>query len=731
MTPVSRLIGGSLVWVALLATNPARAQVPAEVRGRVTDGATGAVVARAQIDVVGRTEHTLSAIDGSVVMRGLEPRRVTIRVRAIGYSQQDADVDVENGRSVTLDVVLRPRVASLDPIVVRSARDSTSSRTFDRHAIEMSGRRDVGELLQAVPGVVVTQAGGPGSPTRVSIRGSGSNEVLVVVDGVPINSVITGEADLSRIALETVERVTVLPGAQSARYGGRALAGVVLIDTRRSDGDVSGTASLGAWGERNIGLSLGRVGASSGLRLGGSVIGDYREIRGDFSYPVPDVRGGGTATRSNADVRSGNVLTTGSLDGEDGSLQVRAEWQGTSRGLAGSIVQPSTTGRQKGNRITGGFDGRWFTGRFTWTADADLAHEHEAFADPSPPFGVAFAAAADASSARLSASSTATSALGSAAVGAEVRALDVSSTTLALGAPHRQNVTGVWTDVRAVHDLGATSIAADLSARLDWDSLISGATASPRAGLTATRGQVSLSAFAGGAYAPPSLADQFFHEGVLVRANPNLQPERVRHEVELRAAVRDVRAGAVELNGEAAAYRADVSGMILWLPNFQFIWSPANFDVRRAGWELNGGLVARSIGADLRGSLSRSDVTYVGPVLSGQVAYRPSTTASVTAGLTRGDARFEVTTRYVGDRRTVAGSPLNVLEPYSLTDVKLAIPLARSAWAIDATLGLENLFDRPASMLVDYPFPGRTWTVAVRTRRAQDASAIPTISNGK
>jgi outer membrane cobalamin receptor len=240
---------------------------------------------------------------------------------------------------------------------------------------------------------------------------------------------------------------------------------------------------------------------------------------------------------------------------------------------------------------------------------------------------------------------------------------------------------------------------------------------SPRAGVTVSRARASISAFTGGAYAPPSLADQFFHEGVLVRANPSLKPERVRREVEIRAAVRDVDAGPLTVSGEAAAYRADVTGMILWLPNFQFIWSPSNFDVRRTGWELSGGVVARSIGADLHGSLSTSDVTYVGPVLSGQVAYRPRTTGSVTAGATRGGVRLDVMARYVGARRTVAGSALNMLEPYSLTDVKLAIPLTRRAWSIDATLALENLFDRRASMLVDYPFPGRTWTVAFRARR--------------
>jgi hypothetical protein len=63
----------------------------------------------------------------------------------------------------------------------------------------------------------------------------------------------------------------------------------------------------------------------------------------------------------------------------------------------------------------------------------------------------------------------------------------------------------------------------------------------------------------------------------------------------------------------------------------------------------------------------------------------------------------------------VAGTDLNNLDPYWLTDVRLTLPVVRAAWRIESTLGVENVFDRPASMLVDYPFGGRRWTVGLRS----------------
>jgi vitamin B12 transporter len=716
----TRRIVPLLVSALLAMSSSLGAQVPGEVRGRISDAESGQAIAGANIEVVARAIRVTANVGGAFVLRGLEPGEHNIRIRALGHAERDTTVAIENGRTTTLDVTLLPIVSRLDAIVVRATRDSTSALTFGRQAIEQSGRRDLGELLESVPGVVVTRAGGPGSESHISIRGSGANEVLVLVNGVPINSAISGDADLSTIALETVERVRVLPGAQSARYGGRALAGVVLIETRRAERDVSGAASMGAWGERSASGSIGESRPWNERLLAGSVTADYRDVRGDFSYDVPNVRGGGTARRINADARSIGVVGSASIDGpgdSTGSVQVHTAWQSRDRGMPGSIVQPSTTGRQQDTRFAGGIDARRSVGRIQWTGAADGARERVVIADPAPPFGSIYNDVVNASSLIATTSATAHYATTSVAAGSEARALGVTSTMLAPGAPRRQQQVGGWLTVRALDSIVAsTELAADLSARGDWDSLLRGIALSPRAAVTATRHSGSLSASVGGGYAPPTLADQFFHEGVLVRPNANLRPERVRHELELRAALRDVRFGFADVSGDVAAFRADIDGMILWLPDFRFVWSPSNFDVRRSGWETNGRVSIPSIGADVRASMNRADVSYTGPVLGGQVAYRPRSTANIAVGVSRW-ARIEVITRYIGARRTVPGSDLNLLDPYWLSDVMFARPFQAGAWQFDASVAVENIFDRSAAMLVDYPFPGRAWTLAIGAHR--------------
>ncbi len=696
-------------------------QVPAELHGYLTDAATARPIADGRIDVIGRTESARSGPDGEFVIRGLEPRDYAVHLRAFGYLPRDVDVELVNGRVTRIDVALDPAPAALASVVVRAARDSqvSSAVVFDRRAIEASGRRDLGELLQTTPGVVITQAGGAGAASHVSIRGSGSNEVLVLIDGVPLNSAISGDADLSQVPLEAVERVTVRTGAQSARYGGRAMAGVIEVQTRRPTNDASLLVRAGAWGERDVAGSVGATRSTGSMRTNGSVTADYRTIVGDFPYDVPAVRGGGSARRINSGVTSRDVTSSVSLDGDSSNTSLRASWQESRRGLAGSIVQPSSTGRQDQSQHSAGVDTRWHRGLMGWNASGDVNHQGAVFDDAAPPFGTAYADTMNATALTASSGVDVGRGATSGSIGAEARGLAIGSTMLVPNAPHWQRLLGAWANARTSLAVGdAFTVGADAGARLDASSLIPGTMTSPRVAASLSRGVAVASVSLGSGYAPPTLADQFFHEGVLVRANPSLEPERTRRDLEGRLTIHESSAGPLTFSGDAAAYRSNIDGMILWQPDFRFIWSPSNFDVRRSGWELSGRSALRPAHFDLQGTLNHTDVVYAGPVLSGQVAYRPSTTGSITAGIDHRAVRIEATTRYVGARRTVPGSPLNMLDPYWLTDSKVTWSVARQAWTIDASVGVDNLFDKPASMLVDYPFPSRTWTITLRMRRA-------------
>jgi iron complex outermembrane receptor protein len=124
------------------------------------------------------------------------------------------------------------------------ARDPTASATVieaDRFAGEAKG---VAELVATAPGVAVSEYGGLGHISTISIRGATADGVLVLLDGIPLNSAFGGGVDLSSIPRQWIERIEVVRGVEGAVYGAGALGGVVNVVTRRAA--TGGSAEVGA-----------------------------------------------------------------------------------------------------------------------------------------------------------------------------------------------------------------------------------------------------------------------------------------------------------------------------------------------------------------------------------------------------------------------------------------------------------------------------------------------------
>jgi len=117
----------------------------------------------------------------------------------------------------------RPQLPSTTPA-------SVSVITADE--IARLGALSVADVLRILPEVRIKDSGGPGSLTSVSIRGSSSTQVLVLLDGVPLNRPDQAVMDLTTLPIQNVDRIEVLRGPFSAIYGSGALGGVINIITR-------------------------------------------------------------------------------------------------------------------------------------------------------------------------------------------------------------------------------------------------------------------------------------------------------------------------------------------------------------------------------------------------------------------------------------------------------------------------------------------------------------------
>lgn len=95
--------------------------------------------------------------------------------------------------------------------------------------IQDSNAEDISDVLSGLPSVEISNYGGLGALKTIRMRGAVPSQVLILMDGRPLNSPRDGEIDLSTIPLDNIERIEVVPGAGSSLYGSQAMGGTINI----------------------------------------------------------------------------------------------------------------------------------------------------------------------------------------------------------------------------------------------------------------------------------------------------------------------------------------------------------------------------------------------------------------------------------------------------------------------------------------------------------------------
>lgn len=255
----------------------------------------------------------------------------------------DTNVDEE------IEILIIERILN-QPVFAPLRREATvkdSTRpvyVINREQIEAQGARTVQEALRYLPGILIdgTAGGQLGALSSQFVRGSNSAQVLILLNGRPINDVgFSGGFDLSNLTTDNIERIEFLPGGGSTLYGSDAIGGVINIITRAPSDqpEVTLRAAVGSFGLNEQAIQTRGRSGRIGWTLG------YTRVDANNDFPFEIERINLKDRRENADVLYNNVnlKLEGQLDDRN-TLTFSALYLTKDFGVAGGVPIPDTIG---------------------------------------------------------------------------------------------------------------------------------------------------------------------------------------------------------------------------------------------------------------------------------------------------------------------------------------------------------------------------------------------------
>jgi len=301
-----------------------------------------------------------------------------------------------------------PTVVVTATRTAQSADESLASvSVITREDIEKKQLLSVQGALLGIPGISMDNNGGLGKPSSMFMRGTNSDHVLILIDGVRVGSATLGTTAIQDLPIDQVERIEIVRGPRSSLYGSEAIGGVIQIFTRKGGGSLKPFLSLGGGTYNTFKVSAGVSGGGdkgwfnfSGAELytGGinACLGRPFELGGGgcFTYD-PDHDGySNTSGSARAGYRfdngveiEGNLLQAAGYNRYDGSFNNRSNVM--QQVIGGKLrfspmtfwdttLRAGTSADMSDNYLDRAFTSRFDTRRVTasWQNDFTLSKDH-------------------------------------------------------------------------------------------------------------------------------------------------------------------------------------------------------------------------------------------------------------------------------------------------------------------------------------------------------------------
>ncbi len=277
----SRILGHILLlmlYVIIMSPVGAEAQTTGKIAGAVVEASTGEPVIGANAYFEGIALGAATDVDGFYTILNVPPGTYELIVEAIGFRKVVVtEVKVRVNYTTTINVSMESEVLEGETVVVIAERPLVEKDQTGARQVVTSEEIDILPVT-SFDQVVELQAG----VVNGRFRGGRANEVLYMIDGVPVNSAATGGRGAT-VGIEAVENLEVISGTFNAEYG-RVMSGVVNAITKSGSKEYRGNLELYSGDYFSTDKIQGHEIYPSNSSFGLDGIAD---VRGSFEGPVP------------------------------------------------------------------------------------------------------------------------------------------------------------------------------------------------------------------------------------------------------------------------------------------------------------------------------------------------------------------------------------------------------------------------------------------------------------
>lgn len=223
------------------------------ISGKIVDKESQEVLIGASALLQGTTLGSVTDLNGVFTIKNVKPGNYTLVIKYIGYTDVSQSVRVAEGQQVIIpDIILESSSLNLAEIevfanVVDDRKTPVAIANIGAMEInEQLGGMQLPELLNSTPGVYATQGDGAFGDAYVNVRGFGQEEILFMINGVPMNDMENGIMYWSNFAglSEVTRNMQVQRGLGASKLAVNSVGGTINIVTTPADRKAGGNAEL-------------------------------------------------------------------------------------------------------------------------------------------------------------------------------------------------------------------------------------------------------------------------------------------------------------------------------------------------------------------------------------------------------------------------------------------------------------------------------------------------------